>query len=138
MEVANRDASLLIKVDHRLGLGLVRVQPNLHRLGLVVGALAQRLAGYIVLAVDLGGIVVVGVGAARGQVHPAIGNTINNSLVGDDKGDYGVDLEVLGEELRLGGGAGKAVQQQAAALAALAEDHVHDQLVRNQLDTDID
>lgn len=135
------DARVLVVADDGGGLLVVGGETLLERVGVVVGALDEGLAGEVVLHVDLGRVEGAVVGAARGGVDEAAGDA------GDQQGVVDLELDgvlqrglLLGqhlvEGLGLGDRPGEAVEDEAAlALLVgleLALDHADDDVVADE------
>mmetsp|Transcript_8721 Transcript_8721/g.25077 ORF Transcript_8721/g.25077 Transcript_8721/m.25077 type:complete len:285 (+) Transcript_8721:208-1062(+) len=102
---------------------------------LVVVALHQRLAGYVIKTMNFRWVVRVGVGAAGWLVDPSVRNALHDGVGGHDEVDDHVDVDQLVQPLGLVHGAREAVQQQRLALLVavhLLHDQVEDQAVRHQ------
>jgi len=128
------DALALVVLDEGCSHAVVGLKALTHSLGLVVVALDEGLASDVVLALDLGGVVVVGIDAAGAGVSPAAGDAADDLLRGHVEVERKVNLDLL---LELGGlrhGAGKAVEEDVlvAELGDLGHDHLDDERVGNE------
>mmetsp|Transcript_77866 Transcript_77866/g.241328 ORF Transcript_77866/g.241328 Transcript_77866/m.241328 type:complete len:270 (-) Transcript_77866:14-823(-) len=123
-----------VELQERPGDVIVALESLAHRLGLVVVALDQRLAGDVVPALDLGRVVVVGVGAAGGRVQPPAAGAPHDLLRGHGQVQRHVHLHLPAERLGLGRRAREAVEEHVLVLDVLdlREDHVNDEVVRDQ------
>lgn len=75
------DTGLLVVLDNGGGLGVVSRQTLGEGLGIIIGALDQRLAGDVVLHVILGRVEDLVVRAARGRVDQTAGDTSHQQRV---------------------------------------------------------
>ena len=116
---------------------MVRGQPGLDGLGLVVLALLERLAALVAHALLLRGGRHHMVGGPAVDAGPAAGHSPLNLLVGDLNGDHRIELDTgLLQGLSLGDGAGHPVQDIALLAVGLGQplgDDADDDVVRDQL-----
>mmetsp|Transcript_78208 Transcript_78208/g.207558 ORF Transcript_78208/g.207558 Transcript_78208/m.207558 type:complete len:263 (-) Transcript_78208:99-887(-) len=117
-----------------LGDIVVTLEPLAHGLGLVVVALDERLAGNVIFALNLGWVVVVGVGAARSRMQPPAASALHYLLGGHCKVQRHVNLHGPAKRLCLGLRARKAIEKYMFLLCALDlfQDHVDNEVVRHQ------
>lgn len=112
------DASLAVVVDDGGSLGVVGCEALLERIGVVVGALDQRLASHVVSHGLLGRVEGGMVRAARGRVHKAASNAGDKQGVVDLQLDSMLELLVARlqhgvEGLGLWHGPGEAIEDES-------------------------
>jgi hypothetical protein len=111
---ATPDPSLLVVFTNRGGLGVVRGQSLLEGLSIVVRPLDQRLAGYIILHILLGGVEDLVVRTSRGRVDQATRYPCNQQRIINLQLDGVVQLLLAARKhviqtLCLGNGAREAI-----------------------------
>ena len=126
----------LVKLDQRLGLGVVDLQALAYGLFLVVITLDQVFTGNVVLASHLRRVVINVVNAAGTRVHAATGQAGDDFFVGNGDFQHAVDVDAgFNQRFSLRDGARETVEQETLGAIVLGDalfDQTDDQIVGDQ------